>query len=392
MFYKRHSALTLFVIVLAFCGLGLVMLYSSSAVLVASDPQHFLKNQAAWLGIGLVAWGVMAWVDYRLWERVIWVLLAITVVALALCYVPGIGRKVNGASRWLSVGGLTMQPSEMAKITLLLFLGYWYGRPETRVHAFIDGFAIPMGVCSVVLGLILFEKDVGTTLLLGSVICVVCMVVGVRLQYLFLACFFGFSLIAGVVLKDPVRRSRMVAHLGIESGGGSKQDMVKREEASKKGQKYQQWQALIALGSGGVDGLGLGESRQKMYYVPEAHTDFIFSIIGEELGVKCTLGVVLAFIVYIIMGGVIAVWATDLNGLVLALGVTTLVGVQSFVNMGVVTDILPNKGLALPFISYGGSSLVACLAMTGLLMSVARNSVAESVPKAKVSDGVRVAA
>ncbi|MEZ5405265.1 MAG: putative peptidoglycan glycosyltransferase FtsW [Verrucomicrobiia bacterium] len=341
------------------------MLYSASAfsreALHAGDSFRFLKNQAVWLILGLIALGVTAFRDYRCWNKNIWWLLGGVVILLALCYVPGIGKRVNGANRWLGLGGLTLQPSELAKLALLLFVSWWYDINQRRVKTFLYGFCIPAAVCGVVLLFILFEKDVGTTLLLGAVLMILWFAAGVRWQYLVLTMVIAAGGVGFIVSKDKERLSRLWAHASREN------KMV------EKGEGWQQTQSLIALGSGGVEGLGIGESRQKLYYLPEAHTDFIFAIIGEELGLRATLMIVLGFVMYVVIGGYIATRASDWQGTLLALGIVTLVGLQAFINMGVVTRLLPNKGLALPFIRYGGSNLVVALAMTGWLVSIARH-------------------
>lgn len=365
MLLKRQGSTLLFFIMLSFCGLGLVMLYSASAfsreALHAGDSLRFLKNQAIWLCLGFVAFGIAAFHDYRRWNKYVFWLLAIVAILLALCYVPGIGKRVNGANRWLSLGGFTLQPSELAKLALLLFVSWWFDHYQRRIKTFLYGFLIPSIICGVILALILFEKDVGTTLLLGTVLMILWFAAGVRWQYLALAVVLAAGGVGAIVAKDSERLSRLWAHAS------------QGDKAVDKGEGWQQTQSLIALGSGGVEGLGMGESRQKLYYLPEAHTDFIFAIIGEELGLRATLMIVLGFVMFVVVGGYIATRASDWQGTLLALGIVTLIGLQAFINMGVVTRLLPNKGLALPFISYGGSSLVVALAMTGLLVSIARH-------------------
>jgi cell division protein FtsW len=362
MILSRNAAFLVVLVVLSLCGLGIVMLYSASAFSQGDgDSLVFVRDQGLWLVLGLIAFGVTSLTDYRLWYRYVWIILAITSVLLVLCYVPGIGRKINGASRWISAGGITLQPSELAKIAMILFMGAWYSCHGREVKTLRNGFLIPAGVAGLLLGLIVFEKDIGTTLLLGSTAMAIWFVVGVRWRYLLLASVVALVGIGVIVMKDPVRMKRLTAH--TQKGG-----------EDERGAAYQQKQSLIALGSGGVGGLGLGESRQKMFYVPEAHTDFIFAIIGEELGLRVTLAVVLGFVVLLVAGTTIAVRSPDLGGGVIAMGIVALLGIQVFINIGVVTKFLPNKGLALPFISKGGSGLVISLALIGLLISIARQT------------------
>ena len=365
MLLRRHSMIMLLFAVLSLCGLGIVMLYSASAfsreAVRVNDAAVFLRKQGLFLGIGLFALGVLGVIDYRKWYKVAWIFLAVAVVGLVLCYVPGIGKRVNGASRWITMGGVTLQPSEFAKVALLLFLASWYSMRTIDPKNFWKVFGIPAGVSGVVLGLILFEKDFGTTGVLGVTVMTVFFVS--RMPWRYLALIVVFALVAGsfLVLQDPVRKRRVMA-------------FADDNPENNQGAMYQQRQSLIALGSGGLNGLGLGESRQKMYYVPEAHTDFIFSIVGEEMGLCATLSVVGGFILLMLSGGYIAVRASDIGGGILAGGGTVLIGVQAFVNIGVVTQVLPNKGIALPFISYGGSSVMALLMLVGLMLSVARES------------------
>jgi len=355
-------------------GVGIVMLTSASSM---RDQSSLVRSQSLYMVVGLVAAVVMACTDYRVWGQCIWVLVALGAVGLILCYVPGVGHRIKGASRWIGFGGFTVQPSEFAKIVILLFLGWWYGKNTKQIHTFWIGFLAPGLVVGALLGLILFEKDIGTTLLLAGVTFVVWFVAGVRWHYLAVSGLAAGLLVSVVIMKDPERMRRIEAyvqkkteqqHAGSPGGGKAAKDK------HALGEDYQQQQSLIALGSGGPLGLGLGESRQKMYYVPEAHTDFIFSIIGEELGMRATLMIVLCYVVVAATGGYIAVMAKDATGSLLATGIVTLVSFQAFINIGVVTKLLPNKGLALPFISAGGSNMVACMALVGLLISVAKHS------------------
>ena len=375
MLLKRQGSTFIFLIMLSLCGLGLVMLYSASAfsreALNAGDSLRFLKNQALWLGLGLIGFSISAFNDYQRWNKIVWWIWGFTILLLILCYLPGIGKRVNGANRWIGLGGLTFQPSELAKLSLLLFVAWWYEKHQRKVKTFCYGFLFPALACGVLLGLILFEKDVGTTLLLGMVLGILWFIAGVRWQYLALSVFLALAGVGFIVSKDAERLNRLWAHAS------------QKNKQIEKGDGWQQAQSLIALGSGGVEGLGIGESRQKLYYLPEAHTDFIFAIIGEELGLMATLAIVFGFVIFVVIGGYIATRAADRQGALLATGVVLLIGLQSFINMGVVTQLLPNKGLALPFISYGGSSLVVALIMTGWLVSIARHASLEEESRLK---------
>lgn len=365
MLLKRHSALLLFVAVVGLCCFGLVMLYSASAFSrqaeMAGDPFHFLKTQAVCLGLGLLICGAISFVDYRLWWRqIIWIGLG-CLVLLALCYVPGVRHVANHEARWIKVGPLIGQPSELAKVALLIFLAGWYDAMRLRRRTFMWGLLLPGVAAALPIGLIVFEKDIGTALLLAAVTGVVMFAGGVPMRLLVVAMVLAGGGIGVVVAKYPEKAKRVLVWLN-------------KDDPEVKAARWQQEQAKIALGSGGIEGVGFGDSRQKMLFLPEAHTDFIFAIIGEELGLRATLTVVAFFVMFMIAGGFIASRAPDLNGALLGTGAVVMLGLQAFINIGVVTEILPNKGISLPFMSAGGSGMLATLAMVGLLVSIAKRS------------------
>jgi len=363
MLLKRHSALLLFIAAVGLCGLGLVMLYSASAFSrqaeMAGDPFHFLKTQTICLAIGLLICGTLSFIDYRLWWRhIIWIGLA-CIALLVLCYVPGVQHIANREARWIKIGPVIGQPSELAKIVLLVFLAGWYDWMRFRRRTFVWGLLIPGLVAAVPIGLIVFEKDIGTALLMAAVTGVVMFAAGVPLRLLAIAMVLAGAGIGVVVAKYPEKAARIV-------------DFVNKDDPAVKAARWQQEQAKIALGSGGIEGVGFGDSRQKMLFLPEAHTDFIFAIIGEELGLRATLTVIVFFVMFTVAGGFIASRAPDLNGSLLGTGAVVLIGMQAFINIGVVTEILPNKGISLPFMSAGGSGMLASLALLGLLVSIAK--------------------
>jgi cell division protein FtsW len=278
---------------------------------------------------------------------------------LVLVFVPHVGVRIKGASRWLKVGGFTVQPSELAKIALILALA-WYGeRFQRQMGTFFKGIVVPGLFIGCVLGLIFLEPDVGSFLLMASVSSAMLLIAGIRLRFFLPPVILGIIAMGFFLYNNPMRSERIYSWLHVEE---TKQD---------KG--MQAYQAMVALGSGGVYGVGLGDGRQKHGFVPEHQTDFIYSVIGEELGLIATMGVVLAFLAIVISGVYIAWNAQDTFGMLLASGITFLIGLQAIINIGVVTGSLPNKGLSLPFISYGGSNLVVMLGCVGLLMNVARH-------------------
>jgi cell division protein FtsW len=361
----RKSAYILFLAVLVMLVIGIVMLFSTSAFAKDShnDVYFFVKRQAVWLGVGLLVCTIAAFMDYHFWARTWWIWFAVAAAALALCFVPHIGMRINGSRRWIGFGGFTLQPSEMAKLASVFFLAFWFSRNEKNSARFLKGFVIPLAVVSILLALIVTEVDLGTTSLIGATALVMMFVAGTNPIILGILSLSGVAGILFVAIAIPERMARLTAFLHPE---------LYKEDAG-----LQQMQALIAWGSGGIEGLGLGNGRQKMMYLPYAHTDFIFPMIGEELGLRVSLVVVFLFLVIIVCGTMIALHAKDRFGLLLGSGIVSLLALQAAVNIGVTTSLLPNKGLPLPFISYGGSNLAACLFGVGILLSIYRRGVLE---------------
>jgi cell division protein FtsW len=354
----KTAVTTLVFCVAALLMLGMVMLYSSSMVQAGA---HYLMMQLFWAGLGLGACLLAVLVDYRHLKKISLLLLVASMALLVLVLIPGIGVMRGGARRWFNFGFASFQPSELGKIALLIALAHYAEWNQRRMGEFKRGLVYPGLVIAAVLGLIFVEPDRGSTILTGAVAGSVLLLAGVKFRY------FGAAFVAAVVAlafslwHDPMRMKRIFSWL--------------YPEEHKTGIGYQAYQAMVALGAGGWTGLGLGNGRQKLGFVPEHHTDFIFSIIGEELGLVATLAVVALFIALVICGLYVAWHSRDLFGLYLGAGLTLLIGLQAFINIGVVTSALPNKGLPLPFISYGGSNLVMMLTAVGLLLNIARHGV-----------------
>jgi cell division protein FtsW len=346
---------TLIFSVAALLSLGMVMLYSSSMTQVGGD---YLVKQLIWCALGLVGCGAVAAFDYRKLKSYAPALLGFALVLLVLVLL--IGRRINGARRWFDFHGVRFQPSELAKLALIIAVA-WYGETfQRRMADLKQGVLIPGAFIGLTLGLIFIEPDRGTTLLLAAVSAVMLLLAGVRWKWFVppvIAAVIGFII---SIIHDPMRMKRVMSWLDLEQ--------------SKQGVGYQGYQAMLALGAGGWTGLGLGNGRQKLGFVPEHHTDFILSIIGEELGLVATLAVLATFVIIFFCGLYIARHAMDKFGHLLAVGLTFLIAMQAAINFGVVTSALPNKGLPLPFISYGGSSLLMMLGCVGLLLSVARQA------------------
>src|SRR5437773_2728451 len=375
---QRKSAHFLFIAVLGMLVIGIVMLFSTSAFArdAHGDVYFFIKRQSLWLGIGLTILIAAALVDYHFWYHTWWLWFLLALGTLALCFVPHFGLRINGSRRWVGAGPVIFQPSEIAKVAAIFFLACCFSRFENRTRNVIFGFLVPLIGIALLVSLIITEVDLGTSALIGATTLVMLFVAGTNATLLGA---FSASALGGFIFTAtcmPERMSRLLAFLHPEN---YKQDAG-----------LQQMQALIAWGSGGMEGLGLGNGRQKMLYLPYAHTDFIFPMIGEELGLRVSLLVVFLFIVVIVCGIVIALHAKDRFGLLAASGVVCLLALQAAVNIGVTTSLLPNKGLPLPFISYGGSNLVACLFGIGLLLNIYRQAVLEPANKKRTSLQVRL--
>ncbi len=361
----RKSAYILFLAVLGLLVIGIVMLFSTSAFARDShgDVYFFIKRQAIWFGVGLVVCIFAALTDYHLWQRTWWLWFAVALVVLALCYVPHIGMRLNGSRRWIGWGPITVQPSELAKVAVIFFLAAWFSRYEKTDRKLLLGFILPLAIISLPAALVLGEVDLGTTALIGTTAFVVMFIAGASPLWLGAVSLTGLGTLLIVATQISERMGRLSAFL--------------HPQHFKEDAGLQQMQALIAWGSGGMEGLGLGNGRQKMLYLPYAHTDFIFPIVGEELGLRFSLLVVFLFVVIIVCGTMIALHAKDRFGLLLGCGVVSLLALQAAVNIGVTTSLLPNKGLPLPFISYGGSNLVACMFGVGLLLNIYRQGILE---------------
>jgi cell division protein FtsW len=374
----RKSAYILFLAVLGLLVIGIVMLFSTSAFARDShgDVYFFIKRQAIWFGVGLVVCIFAALTDYHLWQRTWWLWFAVALVVLALCYVPHIGMRLNGSRRWIGWGPITIQPSELAKVAVIFFLAAWFSRYEKTDRKLLLGFILPLAIISLPAALVLGEVDLGTTALIGTTAFVVMFVAGASPVWLGAVSLTGLGALLIVATQISERMGRLSAFL--------------HPQHFKEDAGLQQMQALIAWGSGGMEGLGLGNGRQKMLYLPYAHTDFIFPIVGEELGLRFSLLVVFLFVVIIVCGTMIALHAKDRFGLLLGCGVVSLLALQAAVNIGVTTSLLPNKGLPLPFISYGGSNLVACMFGVGLLLNIYRQGILEPPHKKTVTMHARM--
>jgi cell division protein FtsW len=355
----RLAVTTLIVCVAGLLALGIVMLYSSS---MADTGRNLLVMQLVWCAIGFGLCLTAAVVDYRRLKPLAWPLFGLAVVLLTLVWAPKIGIRIHGSNRWVGIKGtpISLQPSELAKLALVMVLA-WYGERYLRqMSDWKRGILIPAAFIGIVLALIFREPDRGATMLLAAVSGAMLLIAGVRWRYILPPLVLGATALVFSLLHDPNRSKRIFAWLNPEE--------------TKGGVGYQAYNSMLALGTGGWTGTGLGNGMQKLGFLPMHTTDFIFSSIGEELGLVASLLVIIGFVAIVVSGLFIAGRAPDPFGLLLGSGVTFLIGLQAAINIGVVTNTLPNKGMSLPFISYGGSNLLMALSWIGLLLSIARHA------------------
>jgi cell division protein FtsW len=358
--------------------LGLVMIYSATAVPSVNRPGafnqfHFLEKQVLFLLVGSLAFWICLRVPYRRWVRYGWVALPIAVLLLAAVLHPSVGKSYNGARRWLRFGGFGVQVSDLAKLAVLLYLAWLLGTRPKASKSFWRGTLPAVGGVGVVAGLVAVEPDFGTALFLIGFGALVAVAGGARLRHLLPLAAAGIPPAVFLLYSRFGHiRERLLIFLN--------------PDVDPLGKGLQVRQSLIALGSGGIFGKGIGAGRAKLHFLPENFTDFIFAMIGEEAGLAGTLLILFCFGAFLFAGISIARRARDLPGFIIAYGVTVLICAQAFVNVAVVSALVPPKGISLPFVSYGGSSLVCMMAAVGLLLNVARHEGAGRTP-GEVFDG-----
>lgn len=364
----RKTLTTLTAIVVILLGVGIVVLASASGVRAErlyGDPNHFLVRQLMWMAMAVVTAYVVARFDYHWWRETPTLAIGFylaTLVTLALVFAPGIGVKVNGSYRWLQLGPLRLQPSEFAKVIAVVGVSVWYDRISWRARQFWKGALLPaLGLAVLALPIVL-EPDFGATMVVMVVGGTLMFIAGTRLGYLAMLGTGALVPIAMMVSMNANRMERILAWWTKRGGGTTSSPAA-----------YHVEQAIVAFKNGGPLGVGFAQSIQKHSYLPEAHTDFIFAIGGEELGFGFSLGVIAAFVTILICGTMISMRAPDRLGRLLACGMTLLLVFQAAFNIGVVTNCLPTKGLALPFISYGGTNLVVAMFAVGTIFNVGRH-------------------
>ncbi|MDQ3034471.1 MAG: putative lipid II flippase FtsW [Myxococcota bacterium] len=347
-------------IVLALIAFGVVMVFSASAVFASQrygDGHFFLVRQGAFALIAMPLMIVVSRIDYHYLRALTYPFLG--ACTLLLVYVAlGFGHSAGGAARWIPVGPINVQPAEMAKVAMILWLAYSLSKKQEAVRSFKIGILPHLIVMGLLALLCLRQPDFGSAAMICVLTFIMLFAAGAKVGPIALLITGGASVAAMLVWSSPYRMRRVEAFLDPFSH---------RQDAG-----YQIAESLLAIGSGGATGVGIGDSRQKLFFLPEAHTDFIGSIVGEELGFVGVALVVFAFAWIVVRGARVAFRALDEYGTFLAIGITVFIGLQAFINLGVVTGLLPTKGLALPFLSYGGSSLLVNAAAMGILLNVSR--------------------
>ncbi len=340
-------------------GLGMVIIYSASSSLAEyklGDSYYYLKRQAVFCLIGLFMMILAKNIPNTLYRKLVYPSLILSFILLVLLFVPGIGARVGGSSRWLRFAGFSFQPSELAKLSLAFYLAYSMSKQGPNMSRFSIGFLPHVLVAGIYMVLILLQPDLGTSVIIGCWVLILLFVGGARLFQIFTALLLFMPIVLWLIGQADYRLKRWWAFLNPWE--------------DPEGLGFQIIHSFMAIGSGGIFGVGLGNSKQKLFYLPEPHTDFIFSVVAEELGLMGLTVVVVLFGMVIMRGIKIALNATDLYSSYLAMGISSYFGLQVLINMGVVMGLLPTKGLTLPLISYGGSSLVVSLLGIGILLNI----------------------
>jgi cell division protein FtsW len=357
---RKNPDLLIIVSTLLLLGIGIVMIYSASAVLAQKfgDPFYFVKRQLLWASVGLIMMYVMMNYDYRKLKQYAKPGLLICILLLIAVIIPGVGQVRNGSRAWLGIGSMGIQPSEFAKLGMIVFFAYWLEKYQARIQEFRRGLLPPLLIVVGIVGLIMLEPDLGQSAVIMGTAILIIFAAGARFKHLAGLASLGIPAFGVLVAVAPYRLMRIFAFLD--------------PWAYERTEGYQIIQSLFAIGPGGLLGLGLGRSRQKFLYLPEPQTDFIFAILSEELGFLGGATVILLFLLLVWRGVRTAITAPDTFGSLLAVGITGMIAVQVIINIGVVTGSMPATGITLPFISFGGSSLMLMLTCVGILLNISR--------------------
>jgi len=358
---ERGIDIVLFAAVIALVTLGTIEVFSASAVYAmqkTGDSAYFLKRQLMWFVLGLGAMAVGTKMNYRWLRDHTYALLLVALTLLVA--VPFVGAQINAARRWFIFGPISFQPVEAAKLALISYLAYSLAKKADKVKTFTVGFVPHLVVCALMMVLLLMQPDLGSAIILGASTLTLLFVAGAKISYLMLSVLAAAPVVYTMIIGTPWRLKRFMAYFN--------------PEAYADGVAYQIVQSLIAVGSGGVRGVGLGEGRQQLGYMPEMHNDFILSSVGEELGFVGVCMVLGLFLVIVWRGVRAALGARDVYGTYLTFGITITFAYQALINSGVVLGALPAKGITLPFVSYGGTSLIVSMFLAGLLLNVSRRT------------------
>jgi cell division protein FtsW len=353
----------LLISVLLLLGIGLVAVYSASSILAEArfgDHYFYLKRQAVYCLFGILLMIAAKNINYLVYRKLVYVFLGLSLLLLVLLLIPGLGFKVGGAQRWFRLGFISLQPSEAAKLSLAIFMAYSMSKNFDQMRTFLNGLLPHLLVGSMFVALILLQPDLGTAVIIGMWMLILLFVGGVHLGHLFLLLGLTTPIVFYLISQSAYRLNRWWAFLNPWE--------------DPQGFGFQIIHSFLAFGSGGLFGVGLGNSKQKLFYLPEPHTDFVAAIIAEEAGFIGISILIILFALIVIRGIKIALKAPELFGTYLALAISCMLAVQVIVNMGVVMALLPTKGLTLPFVSYGGSSLVVSLLAMGILMNISRKA------------------
>jgi len=340
---------------------GIVMIYSASAIYAyenLGDSAYYLKRHLIYVLIGMLSCFFVMSIDYHKFQKAAKPLVLFSAVLLLLLLIPGVAKQVGGARRWFRFAGLSFQPSELAKFAIIIYVAEFLSRKKSEISSFFHGFLPVLLVVGFVSGLILIQPDLGSVLAILGVCFIMFFIGGVNLKHMISVILACLPMVYFLIFSVPYRRRRIFAFLDPWS--------------DPQGSGFQIIQSLVALGSGGFLGMGLGQGKQKLLYLPAAYTDFIFSIIGEELGFVGTFSVVIVFLIFLVQATKISLKAKDSFGQFLAFGLVSGLVLEAIVNMGVATSLLPTKGLPFPFISYGGTALVFNMVYVGLILNIGR--------------------
>ncbi|MCF6149069.1 MAG: putative lipid II flippase FtsW [Candidatus Kuenenia sp.] len=349
-------------IVVALLGFSIVTVYSTDMTMFAAGGKGYqFTKHLVWILLGLVVLFVMSVIDYRYLQKLTYPIIAVSVICLLLVLLPGIGTVTNGARRWIRLGSIAgIQPSEFAKLAIIIFLSNYIAKNHNKMHSFKRGFLIPLGLITITGGLILMEPDFGTAAFIVILSMLMCVVGGMRIIYVCFTLLAAVPFIYELIFHVPYRKTRFTSFLDPWQ--------------DPQGTGYHVIQSWIALGSGGLTGLGLGNSKQKLFFLPESSSDFIFTVIGEEFGFIGGMTIIVLFSLLLWQGLKIVSRTKDLFGFFLGLGITMMFGLQAIINIAVVSGIIPTKGIPLPLLSTGGSSLLFSMLGIGILVNIAKQS------------------